>query len=310
AAFKVTAPASRLVAFRGQPAILGCEFTPDSNSDLSSLVVTWQRREDSRVVHSFYYQKDQLDRQSREYRNRTSLFMAELGKGNASLRIEAVRPEDKGQYLCMVSNTRGTDKALMQLEYGAFYTEPRLSLIFSCSNVTVRYEAEGFPEPEVRWFGDQGQNLSHHTELRTSPDEPAGLYYLRSSYVAQIPALNVTFTLTNQLLRQHLRRPVNITYGKDPETERRVTRAVGVVPNGALVQERSLCGQLGGLEHPHTVPADGAVGVEVEGHQVFWTCDHKPSILVLTTVPPHTGSLGVSTKTKAGLVTEDDPLPF
>ncbi|KAI4891129.1 hypothetical protein NFI96_030325 [Prochilodus magdalenae] len=64
------------------------------------------------------------------------------------------------------------------------------------------------------------------------------------------------------------------------------------------------------LEHPHTVPADGAVCVEVEGHQVFWTCDDKPFILALTTVPPHTDSLGVSTKTKAGLVTEDDPLPF
>ncbi|KAI4887563.1 hypothetical protein NFI96_029672, partial [Prochilodus magdalenae] len=56
------------------------------------------------------------------------------------------------------------------------------------------------------------------------------------------------------------------------------------------------------LEYPHTVPADGAVGVEVEGHQAFWTCDTKPFILVLTTVPPHTDSLGVSTKTKAGLV--------
>ncbi|KAI4885632.1 hypothetical protein NFI96_002758 [Prochilodus magdalenae] len=64
------------------------------------------------------------------------------------------------------------------------------------------------------------------------------------------------------------------------------------------------------LQHPHTVPADGAVGVEVEGHQVFWTCDDTPFISVLTTVPPHTDSLGVSTKTKAGLVTEDDPLPF
>ncbi|KAI4895427.1 hypothetical protein NFI96_007285 [Prochilodus magdalenae] len=64
------------------------------------------------------------------------------------------------------------------------------------------------------------------------------------------------------------------------------------------------------LEHPHTVPADGAVGVEVEGHQVFWTCDDRPFISVLTTVPPHTDSLGVSTKTEAGLVTEDDPLPF
>ncbi|KAI4878525.1 hypothetical protein NFI96_006836 [Prochilodus magdalenae] len=58
------------------------------------------------------------------------------------------------------------------------------------------------------------------------------------------------------------------------------------------------------------LPADGAVGVEVEGHQVFWTCDNRPFISVLTTVPPHTGSLAVSTKTKAGLVTEDDPLPF
>ncbi|KAI4898566.1 hypothetical protein NFI96_023156 [Prochilodus magdalenae] len=59
------------------------------------------------------------------------------------------------------------------------------------------------------------------------------------------------------------------------------------------------------LEHPHTVPADGAVGVEVEGHQAFWTCDDEPFISVLTTVPPHTDSLGVSTKTKAGLtVTE------
>ncbi|KAI4895553.1 hypothetical protein NFI96_027668, partial [Prochilodus magdalenae] len=47
-----------------------------------------------------------------------------------------------------------------------------------------------------------------------------------------------------------------------------------------------------------TVSADGAV---VEGHQVFWTCDNKPFILLLTTVPPHTDSLGVSTKTKAGL---------
>ncbi|KAI4904410.1 hypothetical protein NFI96_007500 [Prochilodus magdalenae] len=64
------------------------------------------------------------------------------------------------------------------------------------------------------------------------------------------------------------------------------------------------------LEYPHTVPADGAVGVEVEGHQAFWTCDNKPFILVLTTVPPPTDSLVASTKTKAGLVTEDDPLPF
>ncbi|KAI4876996.1 hypothetical protein NFI96_001040 [Prochilodus magdalenae] len=62
--------------------------------------------------------------------------------------------------------------------------------------------------------------------------------------------------------------------------------------------------------------ADGAVGVEVEGHQAFWTCvttnrsylgaDHGGS-------PPHHGVRWASLHqdySKAGLVTEDDPLPF
>ncbi|KAL6488042.1 hypothetical protein MHYP_G00046680 [Metynnis hypsauchen] len=214
AAFKVTAPAGHLVGIRDQPAVLGCEFTPDSHLDLSTLVVTWQRKEDARVVHSFYYQQDQLDRQSADYHNRTLLFVKELVKGNASLRIEAVTPKDEGQYLCMVSNTRGTDKALVHLEYGAFYTEPRLSISFSCSNMTVCYEAEGFPKPEVRWLGDQGQILTHQTEITESPDGGSGLYRLKSSYVTQSPALNVTFTLMNQRLNQHLQRPVSLAYGE------------------------------------------------------------------------------------------------
>ncbi|KAI4888581.1 hypothetical protein NFI96_021058 [Prochilodus magdalenae] len=88
--------------------------------------------------------------------------------------------------------------------------------------------------------------------------------------------------------------------------------ANGAALTGGLQEDTTACVGcwVSQLEHPHTVPADGAVGVEVEGHQAFWTCDYKPFILVLTTVPPHTDSLGVSTKTKAGLVTEDDPLPF
>ena len=58
------------------------------------------------------------------------------------------------------------------------------------------------------------------------------------------------------------------------------------------------------LKYSHTVPADCVV--VVEWHQAFWA----PFISVLTTVIPHTDSLVVSTKIKAGLVTEDDPLPF
>ncbi|KAI4872036.1 hypothetical protein NFI96_009307 [Prochilodus magdalenae] len=104
-----------------------------------------------------------------------------------------------------------------------------------------------------------------------------------------------------QPLHNGTNRPIHAKYcsGERPDTRQACDQSV------CPAQWRT--GAWSQLELPHTVPADGAVGVEVEGHQAFWTCGNKPFILVLTTVPPHTDSLGVSTKTKAGLVTEDDP---
>lgn len=99
---------------------MSCEFSPNfgQNPDLSGLLVTWQRLEDNRVVHSFYYKQDQLDKQDPAYWNRTALFLTELSKGNASVRIENVGVQDAGQYLCTVSTNQGTDKADLQLDYG------------------------------------------------------------------------------------------------------------------------------------------------------------------------------------------------
>ncbi|XP_056108954.1 uncharacterized protein LOC130086785 isoform X4 [Rhinichthys klamathensis goyatoka] len=170
ASFRVNVPDKFLVAIRGRPAVLACEFTPDP--DLSSLVLTWQR--DSRVVHSFYYQQDQLDRQSPEYHNRTSLFISEI----------------------------------------ALYSEPRLGIHVNSSALTVQFETEGFPKPEVIWLDEHGQNLNYHLELHDQSKD--GLYLVKSSYEAQKPAVNVTFTLKNHLLNQKLQRPMFLSYGKDP----------------------------------------------------------------------------------------------
>uniref|UniRef100_A0A8C7J5V2 Ig-like domain-containing protein n=1 Tax=Oncorhynchus kisutch TaxID=8019 RepID=A0A8C7J5V2_ONCKI len=119
-AFEVQAPQPRVVAVYNQPAVLGCVFPPslDLGSPLEEgLVVTWQRVEDLRVVHSFYYGTDQLARQSGEYHNRTGLFHSQLSRGNASLRLESVGPGDQGRYLCSVNNMKGTGKAEVQLKY-------------------------------------------------------------------------------------------------------------------------------------------------------------------------------------------------
>ncbi|XP_042593202.1 CD276 antigen-like isoform X2 [Cyprinus carpio] len=208
ASFKVTVPERYLLAIRGHPAVLGCEFTPDP--DLSNLVVTWQRQEDARVVHSFYYQQDKLDRQSPEYHNRTSLYISELGKGNASLRMHPVGLKDAGQYLCQVSNAKGAGNALIELDYGALYSEPRFNIHVNSTAVAVQFETEGFPKPEVIWVGEHNQNLSSHLEIQDQTED--GLFYIKSSYEVQKSLVNVTLILKNQLLNQNLERLVFLSY--------------------------------------------------------------------------------------------------
>ncbi|KAF7710878.1 hypothetical protein HF521_009750 [Silurus meridionalis] len=209
----VTVPQSRLTAARGHSVILGCEFSPDfgQNPDISSLVLTWQRKKDDRVVHSFYYEQNQLNTQDSAYQNRTSLFRNQLNKGNASVKIDNVGVQDAGHYLCIVSTNQGTDKAELQLDYGAFYTEPRLTISVDSSDISVQYETEGFPAPEVMWKGEHGENLSNQTTTSMQSDAGMGLYYIKSSYTAPNKPLNFTFILKNQLLQQHLQRPVIIS---------------------------------------------------------------------------------------------------
>ncbi|KAG9355631.1 hypothetical protein JZ751_000469 [Albula glossodonta] len=62
---------------------------PSQESGLEGLVVTWEKVEDSQVVHSLYG-KDQLERQSPDYSNHTWVFHSELERGNASLRLSPV----------------------------------------------------------------------------------------------------------------------------------------------------------------------------------------------------------------------------
>ncbi|XP_059421969.1 V-set domain-containing T-cell activation inhibitor 1-like isoform X3 [Carassius carassius] len=253
ASFEVTVPNKHLLAIQGHPAVLGCEFTPDP--DLSSLVVTWQRQEDSQVVHSYYYQQDQLDRQSPEYHTRTSLYVSELHKGNASLRIAAVRPKDAGHYMCIVSNTKGTGKDLMEVTYEELHkgnaslriaaVRPKDAGWYLCtvSNtkgtgralMQVTYGAL-YSEPRLSihvnsstlkvQFETEGFPkpeviwLGEHDQnlsynLEIHGQTEDGLYFIKSICEAQKPVINISFTLKNPLLNQNLQRPVVLSYDED-----------------------------------------------------------------------------------------------
>ncbi|XP_073729665.1 V-set domain-containing T-cell activation inhibitor 1 isoform X2 [Misgurnus anguillicaudatus] len=217
ASFTIKVPSEPVLVVRGATALLPCEFMPDK--DLSQLVITWQREEDQRVVHSYYYQRDQLDKQDRNYSKRTRLNHQHITEGNASLALTDFRMKDAGKYLCIVTNSLGSERGVVQLVYGALYSEPRLSIHLSSNNATIRYETEGYPKPEVEWQGSGGQNLTY---VQNASDE--GLYHLRCIYKIQTSAFNITFTLKNPAVHQELQRHVVLIY--DGNTDGSVNKSV------------------------------------------------------------------------------------
>ncbi|XP_067111960.1 CD276 antigen-like isoform X1 [Osmerus mordax] len=228
-AFQVRTPESTVVGAYGGPVVLGCVF-PSMEPGLPvdpGLVVTWQTQGDSRVLHSYYHGTDQLDRQSREYHNRTRLYHSELRVGNASLMLERVRLEDEGRYICSISTKDGVGRAEVQLTYAAFYNEPCLTIQAHPNSVTFVYESKGYPEPQVQWTDPLGHSLDFKTTV--SSRQP-GLLSLRTQLVVQQGgAVNYTFSLGNPLLKQVIRRPVAYVPSRSDMDQNR-HRFTGLLP--------------------------------------------------------------------------------
>lgn len=92
-----------------------------------------------------------------------------------------------------------------------YYSEPRLSIHLNSNDVTIQYETEGFPKPEVVWQDSGGQNLPDQSNVLS---EDKGLYIFRSSYVTKNPAFNITFTLKNPVVHQEMQRHVIFSTGE------------------------------------------------------------------------------------------------
>uniref|UniRef100_A0A3Q2C741 Ig-like domain-containing protein n=1 Tax=Cyprinodon variegatus TaxID=28743 RepID=A0A3Q2C741_CYPVA len=201
--------------------LLPCQF-----QDGAQLVIHWIKVSirDS-VVHSYYGDKDQLEYQVQNFKNRTSLFKDQISKGNASLLLTGVTIEDAGRYKCYTSTVRGNEESFVNLKTEA----PVSKVIIKEDENQIICSSEGiYPQPELSWSTIPPSNtpLNVTTTVQQNEDQ---LYSIRSSLVLEDDP-DVTYSCTVRTQRNNM----TSTYRK-PETSRHERMSIGGPIAGAVV---------------------------------------------------------------------------
>ncbi|KAI4904333.1 hypothetical protein NFI96_033543 [Prochilodus magdalenae] len=121
------------------------------------------------------------------------------------------------------------------------------------------------------------------------------------------PGLELVFLgqhlVTQAVPYREVRAYGKILGGVDPGSE---NLALGTLPYKEVKAYEKMLGRMDpgsgnlapGTWNVTSLRGDKGAGEGVERHQAFWTCDNRPFIMMLTTVPPHTDSLVCSTGVK------------
>uniref|UniRef100_A0A4W5MS34 Ig-like domain-containing protein n=1 Tax=Hucho hucho TaxID=62062 RepID=A0A4W5MS34_9TELE len=170
--------------------VLPCSFHPGSDE-----VIHWHKLEDKvpasqgTIVHSYYYNTDQLKEQSQPYRGRTALFNDQIPKGNASLLLRCITLQDQGRYKCYTSTIKGNKESFINIAVEGtecLSVSPVRLVDIQLSDDIITCSSTGiYPEPKLTWSTDPPSDLSfdpgtiqNSTSIKV---EDRGLYDITST---------------------------------------------------------------------------------------------------------------------------------
>lgn len=83
--------------------VLPCSFQSGPDPD-----IFWLKTPGEVPVHIYYKGQDQVSHQNQDFKDRTSLFVDQISRGNGSLLLREVKLQDEGTYKCF-TNTADRD---------------------------------------------------------------------------------------------------------------------------------------------------------------------------------------------------------
>ncbi|KAI5085375.1 butyrophilin-like protein 3, partial [Silurus meridionalis] len=158
---QVVGPADPIVAVAGEDLVLPCFIKP--NTSAVDMTVEWLRlMEEASLVHLYKDLEDIYDKQAQPYSGRTSLFKEELQKGNASLKLSALRVSDEGEYKCLIYDKSWYDDVTVYVTVEALGSHPVIMMenYDNSGGIHLVCESRGWnPEPEILWLNREGDTL-------------------------------------------------------------------------------------------------------------------------------------------------------
>lgn len=200
-------------AMVGSDVELSCACPEGSRFDLNDVYVYWQTSESKTVVTYHIPQNSSLDNVDSHYRNRALMSPAGMQRGDFSLRLFNVTPQDEQKFHCLVlSQSLGFQEVLsvvVTLHVAANFSVPVVStphnpsqdeLTFTCTSIN------GYPRPNVYWINKTDNSLLDQAlQNDTVFLNTRGLYDVVSVLrIARTPSLNIGCCIENVLLRQNL----------------------------------------------------------------------------------------------------------
>ncbi|KAI5627567.1 butyrophilin-like protein 3, partial [Silurus asotus] len=153
--------AEPLVAVAGKDLILPCFIK--SNTSVVDMTVDWFKLDiNNPLVHLYKDHEDRNENQAPSYRKRTSLFKEELQKGNASLKLSALRVSDEGEYKCLIMDESQSDDIIVNVIVEAQGSQPVIMMenYDNSGGIHLVCESRGWnPEPEILWLNREGDTL-------------------------------------------------------------------------------------------------------------------------------------------------------
>lgn len=200
-------------AMVGSDVQLGCVDPRGGSFDLSDLMVYWQVGGSHTVVAYYFPENSSASHQDGQYRNRASLSLAAMRRGDFSLHLRNVTPQDGHTFDCLVFRKSVLEKMLeakVTLHVAANYSLPVVStasgaspdgaLTFTCMS------SDGYPRPNVYWINRTDNSLLDEALHNSTVSRNArGLYDVLSVLrVPQAPSVDVGCWIENVVLQQNL----------------------------------------------------------------------------------------------------------